>query len=113
MRMILERVENEIFLELVLKESEARSLLDRHIVSMEGEIAGEIYQIGVRTGLLREIEVEDMPLLRGKSEKTIGHNIEEMEESGHPKAQAIAAALNTARKSGAKIPKKHKQKKGR
>jgi hypothetical protein len=38
-----------------------------------------------------------MPLLPGK--KNIGHNIEEMEKSGHPKNQAMAAALNTARKS--------------
>ena len=47
-----------------------------------------------------------MPLKKGKSKKTIGHNIKEMEESGHPKRQAIAAALNEARKSGARIPKK-------
>lgn len=107
--MILERLDNELYLELILKESEARSLLERHIVSMEGEIAGEIYQIGVRTGLLRELEGENMPLLRGKSKGTIGHNIAEMEESGHPKAQAIAAALGKARESGAKIPKKQKK----
>jgi len=47
-----------------------------------------------------------MPLSKGKSKSVIGHNIKEMEQSGHPKAQAIAAALNTARKSGAKIKKK-------
>jgi hypothetical protein len=35
-----------------------------------------------------------MPLLKGKSE--IGHNIKEMEESGHPHNQAVAAALRTA-----------------
>lgn len=113
MRMILERVDDESFLELILKESEARAVLDRHIVTVEGEIAGEIYQIGVRTGLLREIEGEDMPLLRGKSKETIGRNIEEMEESGHPKAQAIAAALGQARKSGAKLPKKQKKMKAK
>ena len=45
-----------------------------------------------------------MPLLPGK--KNIGKNISEMEKSGHPKKQAIAASLNEARKSGAKIPKK-------
>jgi hypothetical protein len=45
-----------------------------------------------------------MPLLPGK--KNIGHNISEMEASGHPKAQAIAASLNEARKSGVKISKK-------
>jgi len=47
-----------------------------------------------------------MPLEKGKSKKVIGHNIKEMEMSGHPKKQAIAASLNEARKSGAHIPKK-------
>jgi len=47
-----------------------------------------------------------MPLSKGKSKKVIGKNIKEMESSGYPKKQAIAAALNEARKSGAKIPKK-------
>lgn len=47
-----------------------------------------------------------MPLKPGK--KNIGANIKEMESSGHPKNQAIAAALNVARKSGVKIPKKKK-----
>ena len=45
-----------------------------------------------------------MPLTKGKSKATIGHNIAEMEAAGHPQKQAIAAALDTARKSGAKIP---------
>jgi hypothetical protein len=47
-----------------------------------------------------------MPLKHGKSKKIIGKNIAEMEASGHPKKQAIAAALETARRSGAKIPHK-------
>lgn len=47
-----------------------------------------------------------MPLEKGKSKKVIGHNIKEMEKSGHPKKQAIAASLNEARHSGAKISKK-------
>ena len=37
-----------------------------------------------------------MPLLPGKN--NIGHNIEEMEDAGHPRDQSIAAALNVARK---------------
>lgn len=45
-----------------------------------------------------------MPLKPGK--KNIGSNIKEMEKSGHPKSQSIAAALNEARKSGVKIKKK-------
>ena len=40
-----------------------------------------------------------MPLEKGKSESVIGHNISEMEKSGHPHAQAVAAALSTARES--------------
>lgn len=51
-----------------------------------------------------------MPLHKGKSKKIIGENIKEMEESGHPKKQAVAAALNEARESGAHIPKKHAKK---
>ncbi len=51
-----------------------------------------------------------MPLDKGKSKKVIGKNVKEMEKSGHPKAQAVAASLNEARKSGAKIPMKHKKK---
>jgi len=38
-----------------------------------------------------------MPLTLGKSQKTISHNISEMIHAGHPQAQAVAAALNTAR----------------
>jgi hypothetical protein len=51
-----------------------------------------------------------MPLHHGKSKKIIGENIAEMERSGHPPKQAIAASLNEARKSGAHIPKKKKKK---
>ncbi len=46
---------------------------------------------------------------KGTSKKTIGKNIKEMEMSGHPKKQAVAASLNEARKSGAKIPMKKKK----
>ena len=49
-----------------------------------------------------------MPLIKSKSKKAIGENIKEMEASGHKKSQSIAAALNVARKSGAKIPKPKK-----
>ena len=43
-----------------------------------------------------------MPLKSGKSQETISSNIREMISSGHPRDQAIAAALNTARQSRAK-----------
>lgn len=40
-----------------------------------------------------------MPLAKGKSKAVISRNISEMIDSGHPKDQAIAAALSTARKA--------------
>jgi hypothetical protein len=50
-----------------------------------------------------------MPLTPGKSKKVIGKNIAEMEKSGHPRKQAIAASLSNARKSGYKMPMKKKR----
>ncbi len=46
-----------------------------------------------------------MPLIKSASKKNIGRNIK-TEEKNHPKKQAVAIALNVARKAGAKIPKK-------
>lgn len=45
-----------------------------------------------------------MPLKKGTSKQTIGQNIQEMQAAGYPQKQAVAASLDTARKSGAKIP---------
>jgi hypothetical protein len=42
-----------------------------------------------------------MPLKRGKSQATISGNIREMIHAGHPRDQAVAAALNIARKKAA------------
>lgn len=42
-----------------------------------------------------------MPLAKGKSPDVISANISEMLQSGRPRAQAIAAALSTARRSRA------------
>ena len=40
-----------------------------------------------------------MPLKKGKSKKTISSNISEMVHAGHPHDQAVAAALNVARRA--------------
>lgn len=50
-----------------------------------------------------------MPLIKSGSKKAIGENIKAEESAGKPKKQAIAIALNVARKAGAKIPKKGKK----
>jgi hypothetical protein len=47
-----------------------------------------------------------MPLVKSGSKKAIGENIKREEAAGKPKKQAVAIALNVARKAGAKIAKK-------
>jgi hypothetical protein len=42
-----------------------------------------------------------MPLKKGHSAKTVAHNIRELRHAGKPPKQAVAIALNTARKSHA------------
>jgi len=49
-----------------------------------------------------------MPLIKGASKKAIGSNIKTEEAAGKPQKQAVAIALNVARKAGAKIPRKGK-----
>lgn len=44
-----------------------------------------------------------MPLIKSPSRKAVGTNISEMIHAGHPRDQAIAAALNNARRYGAKF----------
>jgi hypothetical protein len=51
----------------------------------------------------------NMPLLKGK--KNIGKNIKTEMAHGKPQKQAVAIALDVARRSGANIPKKKSKKK--
>lgn len=48
-----------------------------------------------------------MPLSKGKSREAISKNIKTEMKQGKSRKQSVAIALNQARKSGAKIPKKH------
>ena len=47
-----------------------------------------------------------MPFKKGASRKTISDNIRTEVHHGNPQKKAVAIALNEARRSGAKIPKK-------
>lgn len=51
-----------------------------------------------------------MPLVKGKSKQAISENIRTEVAAGRPQKQAVAIALDTARKAGAKIPPKRKPK---
>lgn len=65
--------------------------------------------LGLSTSLSENIQPErskNMPLKSGKSKKTIAANIATEMERGKKQSQAVAIALNKARESGAKIPKK-------
>lgn len=45
-----------------------------------------------------------MPLKKGSSQKTISKNISEMTSAGYPHKQAVAASLESARRSEGKKP---------
>jgi hypothetical protein len=47
-----------------------------------------------------------MPLKKGKSRKSISANIRTEIAHGKPQKQAVAIALDVARRSGASIPRK-------
>ena len=49
-----------------------------------------------------------MPLKKGKSKQTISKNIKTEMKHGKSQKQSVGIALNEARKSGKKIPKKDK-----
>lgn len=53
-----------------------------------------------------------MPLKRGRSQATISANIRELRASGRPQKQAVAIALDAARRSGGKKGKKRGRRKG-
>lgn len=113
MRMIQESFEGENYIEIILRNREIDDLKNHRLVSMDVEIGYELYSVGVRSASANEINETEgdggskMPLMRGSNEKVISSNIAEMQKSGHPHKQAVAAALSEAKGS----KKEHKAKK--
>jgi len=54
-----------------------------------------------------------MPLKKGYSRDTIGKNVKMEEKAGRPRKQAVAIALNVARKAAMKAGKPSKAPKGK
>ena len=54
-----------------------------------------------------------MPLIKSRSKKAIGENIRTEMAHGKPQKQAVAIALSTARRAGAKIPKPSKRRRSK
>lgn len=52
-----------------------------------------------------------MPLIKSKSKAAVSKNIRTEMERGRPQRQAVAIALDVARRAGAKIPKAKEAKK--
>lgn len=50
-----------------------------------------------------------MPLIKSKSKEAISKNIKTEMKAGKPQKQAVAIALDVARRAGAKVPKKAKK----
>jgi len=50
-----------------------------------------------------------MPLIKSGSRPAIKRNIEIEKTAGKPQKQAVAIALDVARRAGAKIPKRRKK----
>lgn len=46
-----------------------------------------------------------MPLEKGSSRKVVSNNIGEMRRNGYPEKQAVAASLDSARRSGKTSPR--------
>ncbi len=71
-------------------------------------LAGAALASPLTSGVPGQLSGGIMPLKSGYGRKTISENIRREIQHGKPKKQAVAIALDKARKSGAKIPKKGK-----
>ena len=95
MKVIFETIGGIDYIECILTEEEAKQIRRDGIIQEKVDCI-HAYNIFIRVDTTSE---EYMPLKKGSSKKVISENIREMRESGHPQAQAVAAALSNARGS--------------
>lgn len=111
MRIIVETIDDENYLEFLLSSKEVQSISSSKIVSTIGEIGNSVYQVGIRLifpGETFEYSEAKMPLIKSASPEAVHANISEMVKAGHPKDQAVAAALDEARKARKELKPKKK-----
>lgn len=99
MRMIFEEdIENEDFLEIILREEELEKIGQKGLVNFFPKGLSESRELNV---FIRKEREEIMPLVKGakaKTKKGFSSNVKKEMEAGKPQKQAVAIAYSEAKR---------------